>query len=231
MRPTLDVEVVVIDVLGTLVDQPRGLRTALHDVLPDASEESVRALARGWEEHVETQQLLVAARRRDYVDSDVLDAEAARQVATSAGITDADAVAHLATYAQRLPAWEDTVHGLDLLAGRFPVVALSNASSASLLRLDAHAGLRWHHTASSESVGAYKPDPAIYRHALAVARCEPDRALMVAAHAWDLRGARDVGMSTAYVDRPVGDPPTTDDDFDLAVGGLVELAVALGAPR
>jgi 2-haloacid dehalogenase len=27
---------------------------------------------------------------------------------------------------------------------------------------------------------------------------------MVAAHAWDLRGAQAAGMSTAYVERPVG---------------------------
>ena len=30
------------------------------------------------------------------------------------------------------------------------------------------------------------------------------RLLMVAAHAWDLRGAQAVGMRTAYVERPVG---------------------------
>lgn len=50
---------------------------------------------------------------------------------------------------------------------------------------------------------------------------------MVAAHAWDLRGAQGVGMRTAHVARPVGDPPRADDTFDLAVGGLDELAAEL----
>ncbi|MGV9893954.1 hypothetical protein [Streptomyces tendae] len=46
-------------------------------------------------------------------------------------------------------------------------------------------------------------------------------------HAWDLRGARAAGMRTAYVGRPVGDPPTPTDAFDWAVGGLDELASEL----
>ncbi len=47
---------------------------------------------------------------------------------------------------------------------------------------------------------------------------------MVAAHAWDLRGAQAVGMRTAYVRRPVGDPPVSTDSFDLHADGLDHLA-------
>ena len=50
---------------------------------------------------------------------------------------------------------------------------------------------------------------------------------MVAAHAWDLRGAQAVGMRTAYVERPVGDPPSATDSFDLFVRSLDELATSL----
>ncbi|GHD21434.1 hypothetical protein GCM10010313_54990 [Streptomyces violarus] len=50
---------------------------------------------------------------------------------------------------------------------------------------------------------------------------------MVAAHAWDLRGARAVGLRTAYVRRPVGDPPTSSDDFDGRFDGLGQLVGAL----
>ena len=52
---------------------------------------------------------------------------------------------------------------------------------------------------------------------------------MVAAHAWDLRGAQAVGMRAAYVQRPVGDPPTGADAFEGWFGGLDELATALTA--
>jgi 2-haloacid dehalogenase len=44
---------------------------------------------------------------------------------------------------------------------------------------------------------------------------------MVAAHAWDLRGA--VGMRTTYVATPVGDPPVAGDRFDPHADGLAEL--------
>jgi 2-haloacid dehalogenase len=53
--------------------------------------------------------------------------------------------------------------------------------------------------------------------------------LMVAAHAWDLRGAQAKGMRTAYVQRPGGDPPTNSDDFDWRFGGLDELVTELTA--
>jgi 2-haloacid dehalogenase len=52
----------------------------------------------------------------------------------------------------------------------------------------------------------------------------------VAAHAWDLRGARDIGMRTAYVPRPVGDPPAPTDGFDLHPADLAGLAGLLTGP-
>ena len=52
---------------------------------------------------------------------------------------------------------------------------------------------------------------------------------MVAAHAWDLRGAQAIGMRTAYVQRPVGDPPRPTDSFDVHTESLEELALTLGA--
>ncbi|MGH3587448.1 MAG: HAD-IA family hydrolase, partial [Pseudonocardia sp.] len=99
----------------------------------------------------------------------------------------------------------------------------------ALLRLGAHAGLRWHLALSGEAVRAYKPAPEVYRLAIDAAGCPPERVLMVAAHAWDLRGARAQGMRTAYVQRPVGDPPTSSDAFDGQFAGLDELVTALTA--
>jgi 2-haloacid dehalogenase len=150
-------------------------------------------------------------------------------VAEQAGIADPAAVARLATAGQRLPAWDDSVAGLERLAQRFPVVGLSNASRTALLRLDAHAGLRWHQALSAEAVLAYKPAPEVYRLAVDTAGCAPERVLMVAAHAWDLRGAQAAGIRTAYVRRPAGDPPTSSDVFDGRFGGLDQLVGVLTA--
>jgi 2-haloacid dehalogenase len=120
------------------------------------------------------------------------------------------------------------------LAERFPLIGLSNASRTALLELNAHAGLRWHQALSAEEARTYQPDPAVYRLAVTVTVTvtvtgrPTERLLMVAAHAWDLRGARRLGLRTAYVARPVGDPPTSADRFDLHADGLADLADQLG---
>ncbi|MFG2138396.1 haloacid dehalogenase type II [Streptomyces sp. NPDC048650] len=148
----------------------------------------------------------------------------ARLVADAAGVDDPAAVAALALSGRRLPPWPDTVAGLARLAERFPLIGLSNASRTALLGLNPHAGLRWHQALSAEDARAYKPDPAVYQLAVAVSGRPPERLLMVAAHAWDLRGAQGLGLRTAYVARPVGDPPTSSDRFDLHADGLADLA-------
>ncbi|WP_411118965.1 haloacid dehalogenase type II [Streptomyces sp. 058-1L] len=146
-----------------------------------------------------------------------------------AGVEDPAAVAALALSARRLPPWSDTVAGLARLAERFVLIGLSNASRTALLGLNAHAGLRWHQALSAEDARAYKPDPEVYRLAVTVAGLPPERLLMVAAHAWDLRGAQALGLRTAHVARPVGDPPTASDRFDLYADGLADLADQLDA--
>ncbi|MFF7310900.1 haloacid dehalogenase type II [Streptomyces sp. NPDC008137] len=223
------IEVVVFDVLGTLVDESGGLRAAMREAAPASGEAAVDEWVGLWQRHCEREQQRIRQGHRPYADTEVIDAEAARRVAERAGIDDPAAIDRLATAGQRLPPWGDSVAGLGRLARRFPVVGLSNASSTALLRLNAHAGLRWHQALSAEAVRAYKPAPEVYRLAVDAAGCPPERVLMVAAHAWDLRGARAVGLRTAYVHRPLGDPPTGSDDFDGQFDGLDRLVLALTA--
>ncbi|GAA1090599.1 hypothetical protein GCM10009605_30590 [Nocardiopsis composta] len=121
--------------------------------------------------------------------------------------------------------------GLARLAERFPLIGLSNASRTALLEINAHAGLRWHQALSAEDARTCKPDPAVYRLAVTASGRPPERLLMVAAHAWDLRAARELGLRTAYVARPAGDPPAPSDRFDLHADGLADLADRLGGAR
>ena len=228
MTEIRDIEAVVFDVLGTLVDEPGGLRAAIRDALPASDDASVdELLACG--STIEIEQQRIGQGHRAYVHTEVIDAEAAQRVADHAGLTDPAAIARLATAGRRLPPWDDSVAGLDRLARHFPVLGLSNAGRTALLRLTAHAGLRWHQALSAEAVQAYKPAPEVYQLAIDTAGCPPERMLMVAAHAWDLRAAQARGMRTAYVQRPVGDPPTSSDAFDGRFNALDELVTALTA--
>lgn len=227
-----DIDVVVFDVLGTLVDEPTGLRSAVHEAISDADPAQVRSLTERWQRFVSDQQNEIETGTRAYVDSEVLDAEAARSVvdaAASMGIaTASEAITHLATASRRLPPWPDSVADLERSASHLPVLALSNAGPTTLLYLAADTGMRWHHAVTADDVAAYKPSPSLYQRAVHVSGRPPERILMVAAHAWDLRAAQDSGMRTCYVERPVGDPPTASDRFDLTVAGLNELLPDLG---
>ncbi|MEU8566173.1 haloacid dehalogenase type II [Streptomyces cyaneofuscatus] len=227
MTPATRIEVAVFDVLGTMVDQPGGLRTAIREAFPAADEAAADRLLADWEEHVAHEQRRIANGERPYANSTVLDSEAVERVAGDTGLTDPDALRRLATASQRLAPWEDSVTGLAALARLFPVIGLTNAARADLLRLNAHTGLRWHQALSAEDARAFKPLKAVYQLAVDTAACPPERTVMIAAHAWDLRGAQALGMRTAYVHRPGGDPPKDTDTFDWRADSLEELAAEL----
>ncbi|MFD3423179.1 haloacid dehalogenase type II [Streptomyces decoyicus] len=222
--PEPEIDTVVFDVLGTLVDEPAGIRAGIRALDASLDETGTERLLSLWQQHIEREQRRILDGDRPYLPSDVLDREAAQLVADTAGVGDPAAVAALALSGRRLPPWPDTVAGLARLADRFPLIGLSNASRTALLGLNAHAGLRWHQALSAEDARTYKPDPEVYRLAVTVSGRPPERLLMVAAHAWDLRGAQGLGLRTAYVARPVGDPPTSSDRFDLHADGLADLA-------
>ncbi|MFE5690150.1 haloacid dehalogenase type II [Streptomyces sp. NPDC056512] len=220
----LEIDAVVFDVLGTLVDEPAGIRNGIRALEPSLDDPSVERLLSLRQEHIEREQRRILDGGRPYVTSDALDREAARLVADAAGVAGPAAVAALARSGRRLPPWPDTVTGLARLAERHPLIGLSNASRTALLEVSAHAGLRWHQALSAEDARTYKPDPEVYQLAVTVSGRPPERLLMVATHAWDLRAAQALGLRTAYVTRPVGDPPTAVDQFDLYAEDLGDLA-------
>ncbi|OLT42568.1 haloacid dehalogenase, type II [Saccharomonospora sp. CUA-673] len=222
-----ELEAVVFDVLGTLVDEPGGIRSAVGEAAPGAGDDRVSQLAVLWQRHVENEQRRIVAGERAYVGSAVLDREAAERVAGDADLVAAAVVDRLALAGRRLRPWADSATALARIASALPIVGLSNADRSTLLWLSARAGLRWHQVLSADDVGTYKPAAQVYRAALDVVGCEPERVLMVAAHAWDLRAARTAGMRTAYVARPVGDPPAESDVVDGRFASLDDLAAAL----
>lgn len=233
MTAPLDVDAIVFDVLGTLVDERAGLTSALRQHLPadlvDAP--GLHTQVERWVSQVEVAQAEVVAGRRPFIASAALNHEVATAVLATVGVQDPDLALRLATAAGRPPSWPDSAAGLERLAICYPVIALSNACRSDLLQLNARAGLRFHTALSAESVQTYKPAPAVYELAATASGLPAHRLLMVAAHAWDLRGARAVGMRTAYVRRPVCDPPRSGEHFDVHAEGLEDLVAQLAARR
>ena len=110
---------------------------------------------------------------------------------------------------------------------------LSNGNFALLTNMAKRGGLPWDCIISADLFRAYKPDPATYLGAAGLLGVAPSELMMVAAHAGDLRAAREHGLRTAFVARPDewgagGRADTPPDPVDVAVGSFVELAERLG---
>ena len=89
----------------------------------------------------------------------------------------------------RLDPWPDAVPGLTRLRRKYVIALLSNGGFALLTNLSKRAGLPWDCILSAELVGAYKPDPQVYRTALASWAWSAE-VMLVAAHGLDLGAGR-----------------------------------------
>jgi 2-haloacid dehalogenase len=132
----------------------------------------------------------------------------------------------------QLDPWPDVRAGLEALRRRRVTAALSNGHVALLVDLARHADLRFDCVLSAELAHAYKPAPETYQTAARLLGVEAAELMLVAAHPWDLGGAREAGLRTAFVERPLeygpGSTARSDPDADESVADLHELAERLG---
>ncbi len=120
-------------------------------------------------------------------------------------ITEEQAITAIKTPLLSLPPHPDVKEGLIALnALGFQIVSLTNSSNQAVETQFMNAGLTTYFDKrmSIEDIGVYKPDLRSYRWALLQLNVEPEEALMVAAHGWDIAGAEAAGLQTAFVARP-----------------------------
>src|SRR5215471_16478705 len=103
----------------------------------------------------------------------------------------------------RLKPWPDSVSGLTRLKQKFIIAPLSNGNIALITEMAKHAGLPWDCVLGAELVRHYKPDREVYQSAADCLALQPGEVMMVAAHLGDLRAAKTVGLKTAFVARPL----------------------------
>lgn len=134
---------------------------------------------------------------------------------------------------ENLNPFEDAMDGLNQLAVRYRLVALSNGDQWLVDHLvNNRINAPFSATFSIDTVGCFKPHPSVYRTAAKTLEREPDQIMMVAAHAFDVMGARACGFRGAYVNRyrlPYEDsvlrPDATVTDFrELAAWLLGDMA-------
>ena len=140
---------------------------------------------------------------------------------------------HLNKAWHRLDPWPDSVEGLQRLRSRYIICTLSNGNIGLLANMAKAAGLPWDCILSAEVFRRYKPDPDTYLGVARVFDLAPGQVMLVAAHQNDLAAARDCGLNTAYIERPMEFGSTQvkdvspDSENTLHAKNIVELASLL----
>lgn len=134
----------------------------------------------------------------------------------------------------RLQPWPEAVGGLTRLKKKFIIAPLSNNNISAMIDVEKHFGVPWDCILGAELVRRYKPDPQVYQSAADILDLKPADVMMVAAHLDDLRGAKTVGLRTAFVTRPLEFGPSgkpdlkADSSVDLTAKDFNDLAGQLG---
>jgi len=216
--------VVVFDLMGTLID--------LSALDPHFEEVGGTSETRdAWYERLlDTSKALTLA--GDFEPFQDLALSTLRATLASHGL-DPAGVDEIADALADLPAYPEAAAALGRIAeAGLPAVVLTNGSASHARALLEGSGLDEHiaDVFTTEEVEAYKPHPRPYLYVCERLGIEPAHATLVAAHAWDVVGARSVGYEAIWIDRnerswplPSGGPERWARDLEAAaalVAGL-----------
>ena len=135
---------------------------------------------------------------------------------------------------QKIRPWPDAVQGLERLKKRYKIATLSNADVSAVVNIAKHGGLPFDAIFAAEMVGTFKPDPRTYRMATQYLGLQAHEVMMVACHKYDLVAAKELGLRTAFVARPLEFGPSGkvdlrfEDQFDINAQDFLQLAEQLG---
>ncbi|MBU3017030.1 haloacid dehalogenase type II [Paraglaciecola agarilytica] len=193
-------KVIIFDVNETLLDLET-MRTSIGEALEGQEE-----LTTLWFSTM-LHHSLVTTVTGDYQDFGKIGVAALMMVAQNNDIeiTEEQAVTAIKTPLLSLPAHPDVKAGLKALKEQgFKLVSLTNSSNKGVETQFKNAGLTdyFDKRMSIEDIKVYKPDLRAYAWALEQLNIKPEEALMVAAHGWDVAGAKAAGLQTAFVARP-----------------------------
>jgi 2-haloacid dehalogenase len=124
----------------------------------------------------------------------------------------------------------DVRPSLELLrAAEVRAIALTNGSQKTTEKLFAKAGLDHliERVISIDEVRQWKPARAVYLQALLAAGVDAPQMALVAAHAWDIRGAAGAGLTTGWVPRQEKRFPDLFGKPDIKGGTLLEVVQQL----
>lgn len=241
MPNSSEIKALLFDVFGTVVDWRSGVARdagqflSRHSVPIDAFE-----FADAWRRQYAPAMEEIRSGRRQFVRLDVLHRENLVKVMTDYGVDvrsiSTEELDELNHAWHRLDPWPDSVEGLLRLKRRFMIAPLSNGNIRLMLDMAKRAALPWDAILGAEVVRAYKPSPQVYVDTVEILGLKPAEVCMVAAHNGDLAAARQCGLKTAFVVRPVEHGPGQLSDlhaeqtWDFVAADMNDLATKLGCP-
>ena len=132
--------------------------------------------------------------------------------------------------AAALPPFPEARHALDVLAeAGLRIATITNSPTATAERALTEGGVRdrFEHVVGSDTCRAYKPARVVYENGLRRMGVEASEVCMVAAHGWDLLGAHDAGMRTAWISRGERVRLSTVPEPDVTGTDLLDTAKAI----
>jgi 2-haloacid dehalogenase len=232
------VKAVVFDVFGTLVDWRTSLVAQLRAFEQEKGlQADWTALVDAWRSRYQPSLDKV---RRGAIPWSILD-ELHRASLISllpdfglSALTDQD-IDFLVRGWHRLNPWPDVVPGLQKLRQRYIIGPLSNGNLSLMVNLAKFARLPWDVVFGSDLFRHYKPDSETYLGGCDLLRLKPGQVMLGAAHNYDLRAARALGLKTAFIPRPLefGPNQTTDlqpeSNWTIVATDIEDLAIQMRA--
>lgn len=229
-----EIEAVLFDIIGTLVDENGTVRADTSRALLASGHDIAVApkLADDWVQRLDDRIAEISSGWRPWRPYDQLSRETLQGTLDKHNVRlPGEVFGWLASVGHRLVPWPEAVRQLGDLAQVRPVFGLTNAGLAQVAEMSFYGGLRWHAVLSTERVRTFKPNPATYQLAIDTLHLHPPQTLFVAAHPWDLTAAKKLGFRTGYLPRPHAGPPGPHDKVDMTFRTLDDLLPLLNAPR
>ena len=200
--PQITPKILAFDVFGTVVDWHGSIAAEVRQLYPEVDGD---ALALAWRDGYQPAMQRVRSGELGWTKIDELHRLILDSILPRFGMGDLPENERrtLNRVWHRVNPWPDVVEGLSLLKRRHVITTLSNGNIGLLTNMAKHGGLSWDCVLSAEVFRAYKPDRRTYLGVADVFDVAPSAVMMVAAHQEDLAAARDCGLLTAYIERPL----------------------------